>query len=162
GEELGLSDAVVPPERRVDPGGRDGCRAPVPWAPGPAHGWTTADTWLPWPPAAERRNADVLRADPDSILHLYRRLLAARRRSPALHRGDIAVLPAPEGLLAYERWSGPDRRLVLVNFTDAPVPFEPDDRWRVEVASYGLGEGAPFDGVVPRSGALVLLPTGER
>ena len=31
GEELGLEDAVVPPDRVVDPGGRDGCRAPIPW-----------------------------------------------------------------------------------------------------------------------------------
>ncbi|MDQ4132203.1 MAG: alpha-amylase family glycosyl hydrolase, partial [Actinomycetota bacterium] len=50
GEELGLEDAVVPPERVVDPGGRDPCRAPVPWDPGPTHGWQVADPWLPWPP----------------------------------------------------------------------------------------------------------------
>ena len=31
GEELGLEDAHVPAERVVDPGGRDGCRAPIPW-----------------------------------------------------------------------------------------------------------------------------------
>ena len=31
GEELGLEDAIVPPDRVVDPGGRDGCRAPIPW-----------------------------------------------------------------------------------------------------------------------------------
>ena len=37
GEELGLLDAEVPAEARVDPGGRDGSRAPIPWdAP---HGW---------------------------------------------------------------------------------------------------------------------------
>ena len=31
GEELGLLDAEVPVEARVDPGGRDGSRAPIPW-----------------------------------------------------------------------------------------------------------------------------------
>ena len=56
GEELGLEDAVVPEERQVDPGGRDGCRAPIPWEPGPAHGWPTDDPWLPWPPDADARN----------------------------------------------------------------------------------------------------------
>ena len=39
GEELGLEDADVPEERRIDPGGRDGCRAPIPWTPDPGHGW---------------------------------------------------------------------------------------------------------------------------
>jgi alpha-glucosidase len=36
GEELGLEDAVVPFELTVDPGGRDGCRSPMPWT------WTPA------------------------------------------------------------------------------------------------------------------------
>ena len=49
GEELGLEDAVVPRERRVDPGGRDGCRAPIPWDASPRHGWA-GEPWLPWPP----------------------------------------------------------------------------------------------------------------
>jgi alpha-glucosidase len=31
GDELGLEDADVPADRVVDPGGRDGCRAPIPW-----------------------------------------------------------------------------------------------------------------------------------
>ena len=33
GEELGLEDAEIPPERVVDPGGREGCRAPIRWTP---------------------------------------------------------------------------------------------------------------------------------
>ena len=31
GEELGLGDAELTVTQRVDPGGRDGCRAPIPW-----------------------------------------------------------------------------------------------------------------------------------
>ena len=93
GEELGLEDAVVPPEREVDPGGRDGSRAPIPWEPGPGHGWAGGDrAWLPWPPDADRgRDVASLQADPGSILHLYRRLLAARRASPAADRRVVAA-----------------------------------------------------------------------
>jgi alpha-glucosidase len=50
GEELGLEDADVPPERRLDPGGRDGCRAPIPWTASGWHGWASGRPWLPWPP----------------------------------------------------------------------------------------------------------------
>ena len=50
GEELGLEDAVIPPSRVLDPGGRDGCRAPIPWTPAPDHGWSTDDPWLPGRP----------------------------------------------------------------------------------------------------------------
>ena len=45
GEELGLPDAEIPPERVVDVDGRDPERAPIPWTPpsaGPAYGFSTA------------------------------------------------------------------------------------------------------------------------
>ncbi len=71
GEELGLEDAVIPPDRVVDPGGRDGCRAPIPWDATPEHGWTTTDAWLPWPPDSDTRNVGVAtrrsRVDPASV-----------------------------------------------------------------------------------------------
>ena len=154
GDELGLEDAVVPDARRVDPGGRDGCRAPLPWEPGPFHGWPTPSPWLPWPPDADARNAASERDDRASMLHLYRDLLALRRRSPALRRGSLHLRDAPDEVLAYERaWDG-DRRLVLVNFGDreAEVPLE--GSWAVDVAS----RPQPAPGVVPAHGAAVLAP----
>jgi alpha-glucosidase len=164
GEELGLEDAVVPPERVVDPGGRDGCRAPLPWDATPSHGWATTDPWLPWPPDPETNNAEVERLDGSSILHLYRRLLASRRASPALVSGDIELLAAPTGVLAYERGFAGDRRAVAVNFSDRAQDFEltspPGATWRVEVASDGSGEGEPYRGSLEPSAAVVLVPLG--
>ena len=96
GEELGLEDAEIPPSAKLDPGNRDGCRAPIPWDGSPEHGWAGgAHPWLPWPPEPDHRNMEALQADPSSILHLYRRLLAARRASPALQTGSWAARPAP-------------------------------------------------------------------
>jgi len=153
GEELGLEDAVVPPERAVDPGARDGCRAPIPWDASPAHGWP-APPWLPWPPEPERWNVERLRADPGSILHLYRRLLALRRASAALHAGSCRLLEAPAGVLAYERAAGTERRIVLVNFTGERLPVAAHGR--VEIASDGTGEDRPYAGVLAPAQALVL------
>ncbi len=154
GEELGLEDADVPPARRHDPGGRDGCRAPIPWEPGPRHGWPLAEPWLPWPPDAETRNVESERADAGSMLHLYRRLLRVRRDSTALAQGALALRDAPEGTLIYERAAPGDRRLVLVNFTDEPVSVAV--RGRVVIASDGAGEGAPWCGTLAPSQAVVL------
>ncbi|MDQ3640702.1 MAG: alpha-amylase family glycosyl hydrolase, partial [Actinomycetota bacterium] len=138
GEELGLEDAVVPPERAVDPGGRDGARAPVPWRRQAPHGWDGAEPWLPWPPDPEGRSVEAQRDDPTSMLHLYRRLLAARRASEALRLGSFRMVGVPEGVVGYERAApGGDRRLALVNFTGEPVAL-PDEPWSgatVEVAS---------------------------
>jgi alpha-glucosidase len=162
GEELGLQDAFIPPDRVVDPGGRDGCRAPLPWDATPGHGWATTDPWLPWPPSPETDNAEVERLDPSSMLHLYRRLLRARRASPALLGGDIELLAAPEGVLAYERRLAGDRRVVVVNFLDDAVDFDLDASlgasWTLEVASDGSGEGAPYGGTLGGSTALLLTP----
>src|SRR5262249_29070696 len=102
GEELGLEDAVVPPARRLDPGGRDGCRAPIPWDASQRHGWA-GEPWLPWPPEAERRAVAVLRTDPRSILHLYRRLLPPPPSSPALRAGARVAPDAPGGSLSSRR-----------------------------------------------------------
>ena len=161
GEEIGLEDAVVPAARVLDPGGRDGCRAPIPWEAGPTHGWRTADPWLPWPPDAQRRNVAALRDDPASILHLYRRLIKARRASPALQEGSFARLDSPAGVLAWERAFAGDRRIVLVNFTGEPAVLALPGAWNVEIASDGRGEAAPFSGSLRPDAALVLRPARE-
>ena len=156
GEELGLEDAVIPPECRVDPGGRDGCRAPIPWDGSPAHGWAGGPAaWLPWPPDADAGlTVGDERQDPSSTLNLYRQLLASRRASPALQSGAFTWLEAPDGVLAYRRGetgSSPgelgaeedgDQRLIVVNFTDEPARVDlPPGAWSVEVTS-GTGASA--------------------
>jgi len=146
GEEFGLTDAVIPEARRHDPLGRDGSRAPVPWTAAPGHGWASSTPWLPWPPHAGTRNAEVLRADENSILWLYRSLIALRRTHPALRKGDLTVLDAPEGVLAYRR--GEDL-LVLANFADSPAPVR--HRGRVLLTSgpdFANGTLAPCAAVV--------------
>lgn len=159
GDELGLEDAVVGPDDVVDPGGRDGSRAPIPWDATPGHGWA-APPWLPWPPEPDVRNVEVQRHDPGSILHLYRRLLAARRASPALRLGELEVVGSPDGVLAWRRRQGDDHRVVAVNFTasEQPLPLPEPVGWTTEVASDGYGEGQPWSGRLSPDQAVVLRP----
>ena len=157
GEELGLEDAVVPPDRMVDPGGRDPARAPIPWNGEPGHGWG-AEPWLPWPPEPSTRNADAQRRDPDSIASLYRRLLRARRAEPVLHGGGLELRDAPDGVLAYDRTGTTGPRRVLANFTDAPRQVPHDGRWTVLVATRRAREGEVFDDVLEATEAVVLTP----
>lgn len=118
GEELGLEDAVVPPERMLDPGGRDGCRAPIPWDDSASHGWASSDPWLPWPPEATTRNVAAQTADAGSILHLYRRLVGLRHKLS----GSLRLLDGPEEVVIFER----DDHTVAVNFANHPVPADLD------------------------------------
>lgn len=157
GEELGLEDGVIPPERVVDPGGRDGCRSPIPWDATAEHGWGTTDPWLPWPPDPEHRNVATEQADPTSVAHLYRRLLAERHGSPALQLGDLELLDAPEGVLAYRRTQGDDARVVAINFTDATVAT-PGLAGQVAVGTDPAHEQAPFGGTLGPDEAVILQP----
>jgi alpha-glucosidase len=173
GEELGLEDAVIPPGRQVDPGGRDGCRAPIPWDGSPAHGWAGGpEAWLPWPPGADDGvNVASEQDDEDSVLWLYRRVLEVRRASPALQSGSFRWLDSPEGVLAFVREHGGDRRVVAVNFTEEPVSVQlpggerRDGGWTVQVAAGsaeldGAGGGGGGGGSLGlgADGAAVLGP----
>jgi len=170
GEELGLEDAVIRPDQAIDPGGRDGCRAPIAWDPAPDHGWDLGGhpPWLPWPPQADRRNEETLSQEQGSILQLYRRLLAARKASGALSLGEIRLLPSPDEVVAFRRERDSDLRVVVVGFgnegCDLDLDPPPDGRWVVEVASGGEGalasEGSPFPGRIGPEEALILRPEG--
>ncbi len=158
GEELGLLDADVGAADRVDPAGRDGSRAPIPWDATPLHGWP-ADPWLPWPPEAGVLNAESEAADPHSMLALYRRLLAIRRSSAALELGSWRLVGSPGSTLAYERSSGDDIRRVAINFADEPVASVLGaDGWKVEITTDRERADQPWDGSLARSEAVILLP----
>ncbi|SNS17078.1 alpha-glucosidase [Geodermatophilus pulveris] len=124
GDELGLPDAVVPPDRVVDVDGRDPERAPIPWRPpsvaGPGAGFTTGEPWLPLVDDAERLCVERQSADPSSTLSLVRRLTALRATSRTLQTGRQQMVDAGPGVLAWLREGDGERLLAAVNFTAEP------------------------------------------
>ncbi|MFI4966735.1 MAG: alpha-glucosidase family protein [Caulobacterales bacterium] len=135
GEELGLPQAALARDQLRDPvgdlywpysGGRDGCRTPMPWAPGHALGFTTGTPWLP--PAREHAGLTVeaQEADPDSALAFARAMIDFRRHSAAMTAGDLAFLDVPGPVLAFVRRDGDEAIACLFNlsaeprFVDAP------------------------------------------
>jgi alpha-glucosidase len=125
GEELGLPDAEIPPDRVVDVDGRDPERAPIPWrapsAAGPGAGFTTGEPWLPITAAAEELAVERQATDPHSTLALARRLAWLRRGEPALQTGEQRSIDAGPDLLAWLRIGAGDRELLaVVNFAAEP------------------------------------------
>src|SRR5690606_13212328 len=131
GEELGLPEADVPFEALQDPygkafwprfKGRDGCRTPMPWD-GEAEdaGFGSRAPWLPIPDAHRALAVSRQDADPASTLAASRRFLQWRRTQPALLRGAIAFVDAPEPVLAFVREADGERLLVAFNLSDAAV-----------------------------------------
>ena len=139
GEELGLTEAVIPRERLVDPWGiefwplfkgRDGSRTPIPWrAREEQAGFTTGDPWLPIPDEHRALAVDVQDGDPSSTLATCRRLLAFRKAHPALRTGSVALRDAPPPIWAFERSEGAERVLCAFNLSNQPATWPLDDGW---------------------------------
>jgi alpha-glucosidase len=130
GEELGMENGVIPPEKVQDPQGvnlgvgrtRDVCRTPMQWDASSNAGFCPAgvEPWLPVSADYETRNVAAQSTDPTSILTLYRRLLALRRASPALYGGSYRPLDGvPDDCFVYLRESGDERKLVALNLSYA-------------------------------------------
>jgi alpha-glucosidase len=121
GDELGLPEVEdLPDGVRQDPmhfrsggvdPGRDGCRVPLPWCgsdppygfSGPARPGTSSPPWLPQPANWGSLTVAAQSADPTSMLHLYRDMLARRRVEPDLGDGPLDWLDSPPDVLAFSR-----------------------------------------------------------
>ncbi len=126
GDELGMEqvpipdDAVQDPWERREPGhgfGRDPVRTPMQWD-GSAHaGFSAAAPWLPLAANWREQNVAAEENDPGSVLSLYRDLLKLRRERDELSVGSYRELPAPDGVLSYERAQNGRRLQVVLNLS---------------------------------------------
>ncbi len=117
GDEIGMRDGEVPPDRRRDAVGRDPCRTPMQWDASPNAGFCPpgVEPYLPVAEGFEARNVAAQEADADSELSLYRRLLPLRRSSPAITRGAFQMLVAGDRSLVFERRLDVEAVVVAVN-----------------------------------------------
>ncbi len=138
---------------------RDKCRTPMQWSRDPHGGFCPEDA-APWLPVNPDYAAGVNVADqdrnPDSLLNFYRRMLALRRRTPALVGGDYTPLHEDaEGYLAFVRSSTEQRCIVALNFSN---------RWQSVTLPPELGTVTPLFSVGERpagenlEGKLELAP----
>jgi alpha-glucosidase len=136
GDELGLENGIIPPEKIQDPQGinlgaertRDVCRTPMQWDASEYAGFSLVEPWLPVSDDYQTRNVAVMQAAPTSILNLYRELLALRKNSAALQVGSYTPLEIlPKQCFVYQRVADSERVLVALNFTAETQTFSLDD-----------------------------------
>ena len=168
GDELAMTDAEVPPERRLDAAGlldpdapgRDGCRTPMQWSDAPGAGFTApgVEPWLPFGDRGER-NVEHERRDEESPLSLTRELIALRRRSPDVRAGRYRRLVLCDSLWAWRRG---EAVIVALNMGDGAVRLPagalPAARMRVAIATDPERRGGTVAGDVELGAweALVL------
>lgn len=146
GEEIGMADGpgADPP---LDRYGRDAFRGPMQWSGDRDVGFTAGEPWLPLADP-EALNVESQRADPGSILHLFRALIRMRRELD----GKPERVSAADGVLAFRR----GRHLVAINATDEvqPVPGAGDP---LLGSAAGVTELAGADRMLAPHAAVVLL-----
>ena len=126
GDEIGMADIPIPPEEVVDPLekqvpgwglNRDPHRAPFRWDAGRNAGFTTGEPWLPIGPDLKGWNVADQKADPRSLLQLYRRLIALRQTLPTLQHGRYEPEVLDQKVLSFRRISPGRTLLIALNLT---------------------------------------------
>ncbi len=131
GEEIGMENND--PTRREDvqdpigrtgwpaEKGRDGERTPMQWNGAPNAGFSQKTPWLPVPPSYTTHNVESESKDPDSVLSVYKKVLALRHTNAALREGSYTALNEDDpNVLSYLRSYKGKAVLVALNMSDTP------------------------------------------
>ena len=121
GDELGMGDNIWLPDR-------DSVRTPMQWTPDRNAGFSTADPGKLYLPVIQSLvhhftgvNVEAQIAQPTSLLHWVRGMLAVRRRLPALGRGTyVALTTDNDAVLAFLRRTGDSAVLCVANLAATP------------------------------------------
>lgn len=170
GEELGMTNIVLPIEQHVDiethnlyreriaqgydpedvmrsirARSRDNARTPMQWTAGENAGFTTGTPWIPVNPNYLEINAEAAQADLHSVFHHYRNLIRLRKEYPVFRDGDFNLWDAEnEKVFAYTRDTEEDHLLVVCNFSDESMTYEiPARFWDSEMLINNYLEFAP-------------------
>jgi alpha-glucosidase len=169
GEEIGMTDVPIPPEKVQDPWernvpglglGRDPARTPMQWDATAHAGFTTAEPWLPVGLDRRAINVAAQTQDPRSVLSLYRALIGLRRTEAALSIGAYSPVGADENVLSYERRHEGRRLLVILNMSAEPQAWSNPGTGRVVISTSPDRSGRPMGGTLdldPDEGCIVAL-----
>lgn len=101
---------------------RDNARTPMQWDSSKNAGFTSGEPWLGINPNYTRINVENQKNDPYSIYSCYKKLIALRKESPAMSKGDLEILPVDsDTLFALKRTFQDEVLLSFHNFSSEPA-----------------------------------------
>lgn len=170
GEELGMTNIVLPLEQHVDiethnlykervaqgydpeevmrsirARSRDNARTPMQWTAGENAGFTTGKPWIPVNPNYTAINAEAALADQHSVFHHYKNLIQLRKEQKVIQEGAFELWdPDNEKVFAYTRDTADEHLLVVCNFSDESMYYEiPARFWDSQMLINNYAEFAP-------------------
>ncbi len=101
--------------------GRDGERTPMQWNTAPNAGFSEKTPWLPVPTSYQTHNVESESKDPNSVLSLYKKVLALRHTNEALLEGSYTALNEDDpNVMSYLRSYKGKAVLVALNMSATP------------------------------------------
>ncbi|ADI14564.1 alpha-amylase family glycosyl hydrolase [Truepera radiovictrix] len=153
GEELGMPNGPGEADEEK--------RTPMRWDASEGAGFTTGTPWHPFSTDDPAITVAAQDEDPDSLLSLYRRLIALRRARPALYAGGVTVLEAPEGVLALRREAPQETLFVLANLGAEPQELDLRALTGLETATELLSEAALAGRYTLPGSTVAVIGEGE-
>ncbi|MFC9777982.1 glycoside hydrolase family 13 protein [Paenibacillus chitinolyticus] len=141
---------------------RDNARTPMQWDDTANAGFTTGEPWIKVNPNYPGINAAAATADPQSIYHYYRSLIALRKKHPVIVYGEYKLLlPLDTEIYAYTRTLNGEKLLVILNFFDGTPEFTwPEEPGKRKDAELLISNYDPVPG--EDTGVLKLRPYEAR
>lgn len=117
--------------RSIHAKGRDNARTPMQWDNSSCAGFTEGDPWIKVNPNCSTINVKAALADPNSIYHCYRKLIALRKEYPVFRDGSFTLLmPESEDLFVYIRETEEEKVLVAANFFGKESEWVLPEEWK--------------------------------
>lgn len=111
----------------VHPMGRDNARTPMQWSDHQNGGFSEAQVaWIKSNPNYVDINVAAQERNTESILNFYRKMIAFRKEHLTLVYGEYESLENQHPqIYAYKRWDEENEFLVVLNFSEETIDFEP-------------------------------------
>src|SRR5690606_7616867 len=176
GDELGMEDVPISPAQVMDPHeknvpgkglGRDPERTPMQWDSSQNAGFTSSKPWLPISEKYTEINVEEEIDDQESMLSLYKKLIAYRNNSRILQVGDYVPVYSVGNLLAYKRVHDQGEILIVLNLGTVFEVLKPEKvelKGDIVVSTHLKREGEQVSGEIemgPNEGVLIELQNGE-
>ena len=125
--------------------GRDNARTPMQWSAGKNAGFSTTEPWLMVNPNYKEINVEANRADSDSVLNFYKKMIRFRKENPTLVYGEFELAcPEDEAVFAHYRTDENGGFFIASNFSgeEQALEFEAD-KYDLVIQNYPGKESDP-------------------
>ena len=136
GDEMGMKDVAIAKEEVKDLAEppRDPQRTPMQWSSLSQAGFTEGTPWLQVADNFEKVNVEEQKKDPHSLLHLYKTLIALRKKEPVLIDGDYIPVDLQGEIFGFIRSQQTEESkfLILCNLSHKPGIFEIPEYFKIK------------------------------